>query len=888
MRPAEAPADEGLAAHALPPEAVLAALGAGPAGLSESRARTLLARLGPNELPRAPGPSALRVGLRQFESPLIYLLAAAAGVSLAVGDPSDAGFIAAVLLLNGAIGGVQEWRAERVAQALQRLLRVKAVVERDGRARELDAAGLVAGDVVILESGNRVPADARLLEARSLQVDESLLTGESVPVSKDAAALLPETAALADRRNMAHAGTIVARGRGRAVVTATGGRTALGRVAASAQSGRAGTPPLLLRMERFSRGVGAATVAACATAGLLGYALSAGTASEMFLFSVALAVSAIPEGLPVALTVALAVAVKRMARRGVIVRRLAAVEGLGSCTMIASDKTGTLTRNELTVREARLPGGTAVTVGTESPEARGGLAAAPGLRPQLERAALCAVLSSEAQLRRLDGAWEKQGDPTEVALLAFGLKLGIERDAALERLPELERIPFEPERRFSASFHRGAGGTVVFVKGAPEKVFSLCRRAPAPALARAVAELAGRGMRVLALASGALGREMRPGEIPPEPSGLEPLGLVGLIDPPRPGSRRAIEACRRAGVAVAMITGDHPDTALAVARELGLADSGAEVAAGPELAGLSDAQLSALCARVRVFARTDPEQKLRLVRAMQEAGHLVAVTGDGVNDAPALRAANIGVAMGRGGTDVARESAEIVLTDDDFASIVAGVEEGRVAYANVRKVVWLLMGPALGEVVLMALALGAGLPLPLHPVQLLWLNLATNGIQDVALAFDPKEDDVLSRPPRPPRERVFDARMIGQTLVSGLVIALVCFAAYRHALSRGLGLAAARNELLLLLVVFENMHVVNCRSETRSGLRIPPWTNPFLLIGTSCALGLHALMMHLPAGRAVLHTAPVSAGVWARTFALAATVVLAVEAWKRLSRRLPP
>ncbi|RUL85716.1 cation-translocating P-type ATPase [Tautonia sociabilis] len=875
--------------HVLPVADVLRRVDGREDGLAGEEARRRLERFGPNRLPEAPPTTIVQIAFRQFTNPLIFILAAAAVVSVLVGDVTDAAFIAAVLAINAVIGGVQEWRAERSSRALQRLLRIRASVLRDGELREVPAEEVVPGDVVWVESGNRVPADLRLLSAHGLEIDESFLTGESLAVQKDPASVCEPDTPMADRRNLAFAGSIVIRGRGRGVAVATGSGTAVGQLASDVLGVEAGKPPLLERMERFSTAVAYAVLASVVVVGTIGVLVQGHRLYEMFMFSVALAVSAIPEGLPAALTVALSVATTRMSRRGVIVRRLAAVEGLGSCSLIASDKTGTLTCNELTVREVRLPDGRVVTATGEGfvPEGKiliDGRPPGPEDLERLQNLALAAVLCNEGDLHQRDGEWSWRGDPTDLALLAFARKLGLGRERWLDRYPQENEIPFESEHRFSATYHRFDDGLRVFAKGAPERILAMCSVESDPEAAHSLREtaleMAERGYRVLALAEGIAPADLGPEQTPPEPSGLRLLGFVGMIDPLRPGVREAVDACHQAGIAVSMITGDHPVTALAIARELGFASSPDQVMTGRELEGLTDEQVREVVGRMRVFARVAPRQKLELVEAAREAGHFVAVTGDGVNDAPALRAANIGVAMGRSGTDVAREAAELVISDDNFATIVAGVEEGRVAYDNIRKVIYLLVSAGAAEVLVVGSAMAVGLELPLLAVQLLWLNLVTNGIQGVALAFEPSEGDVLRRPPRPPHEPIFNQLMIERVIVAALVMAVVGFSAYWWMIANGWSAPEARNALLLLMVLFENVHVGNCRSETKSGLWRSPFLSPILLWGVVAALLVHVLAMYYPPARELLEIAPVGPRTWLVLVGLSLTVFLAIELHK--------
>lgn len=886
---------QGCVWHGTAPQQVLAQLRSRASGLSEAEARERLAEVGANALPQAPPPGIAAILWRQLRSPLIAILAVAAALSLAIGDGGDAGFIAAVLLINALVGGWQEWQAERQTRALQQLLSPRAVVQRDGVIAEIDAQAVVPGDVVWVESGQRVPADLRLLHTHNLEVDESLLTGESLTVLKDAHWLGAAATPLAERRNMLFTGSTVVRGRGRGLAVATGTATAVGQLALDMLATDEGQPPLVSRMARFSRVIAVAVLLAATAVVLLGVLVKGQDPVAMVFFAIALAVSAIPEGLPVVLTVALAVATRRMARRGVIVRRLPAVEGLGSCTLIASDKTGTLTCNALTVRRLLVPTGEEFTVSGEGFMPTGevlqdGLPV-PTAPERFGRLARAAVLCNEADLYPLkDGLplgtrWSWHGDPTEIALLTFARKLGWSRELAADRYPRINEIPFEPEHRFSASFHAIEGRVRVVVKGAPERVLPMCLPDPAcPPPAALAQRLAAQGCRVLALAEGPAPPDLQSTAAPPEPVGLTLLGLVGMIDPLRPGVTEAVAACHRAGITVWMVTGDHPDTARSIACELGLADEGTAVVTGADLEGRSPEALRPLLATTNVFARMAPHQKLQLVQAARQAGHCVAVTGDGVNDAPALRAAHIGVAMGRGGTDVAREAAELVIADDNFATIVAGVEEGRIAYANVRKVIYLLVSTGAAEIVLIALTLLAGLPLPLLPVQLLWLNLVTNGIQDVALAFEPGEGDLLRRRPRAPGEPIFDGLMVQRTLLAAALMGGVAFACFALLLEQGWSLPQSRNAVLLLMVLFENVHIGNCRSETRSVFQLSPLGSPVLLAGTLAALGLHLLMMQLPLGRDLLETAPLEPGLGLRLFGLSLTVLLPIELHKLLRR----
>ena len=889
--------------HALPTDDVAGRLASPPEGLSSTEAARRREVFGENALPQKRPPTVFEVFLRQFMSPLIYVLLAAGIISLLFADVTDAAFIFIVILINAVIGTFQEVKAERSATALQQMLRIYARVKRDGREATLPAEDLVPGDRVVLESGDRVPADIRILTARSLTVDESLLTGESHAVGKNPD---PVNAALppGDRLDMLYAGSTVMTGRSMGVVVATGQHTEIGQIAETVTASETGKPPLVLRMEDFSRKISIAVLAATGVLAII--VLGQGMPPlEVFFLAVALAVSAIPEGLPVALTVALSIATSRMAGRNVIVRFLAAVESLGSCTLIASDKTGTLTVNQQTARLVVLPTGEEISITGAGYAGEGevldasGAPVAGSAREWVESLARAATITNEAALERTDGGdWTHRGDAIDVAFLALTYKLGLDPAGIRESSPSVAEIPFESERRYAAVWYRDGEEIHVAVKGAVETVLPFCRTMATGEeggvpldLDRVQEELDGltsRGYRVLAVARG---RAEGPVSVenPGLPS-LELLGLVGFIDPIRPDVPDAVRRCRDAGVDVVMVTGDHPATALAIARELEITASPDEVITGAELGDGEIATFSEFIDRVqgaRVFARVTPLQKLRIVEAYRESGAFVAVTGDGVNDAPALRSANIGVAMGSG-TDVAKDTASLIVTDDDFASIVAGIEEGRYAYDNVRKVVYLLISTGFAEVLLFLIALIIGLPLPLLAVQLLWLNLVTNGIQGVALAFEGGDPGVMDRPPRRPEEGIFNRLMIEEVLLSGVTIALIALGAWYWLLSSGWDEFAARNLVVLLMVLLENFHVFNCRSEYHSAFRVPISRNYLLIAGVIAAQGIHILALYVPFLQSVLQLQPVSPVEWLSLLALASLVVVVMEIFKAARKHRPP
>jgi len=890
--------------HAVSSEAVVVELNSSLHGLTHKEAAIRLEKYGQNKLPKAKMSGLGVVFVRQFVSPLIYVLVAAALLSVIIKEWSDAGFITAVLLINAVIGTIQEYSAQRAASALQDLVRTQCRVLREGETYEVNAEELVLGDIVLLESGDKIPADLRLIMSHDLEVDESLLTGESLPVLKDSAAVLAVDVTLGDRVNMLFTGTLVGRGRARGVVVSTAINTELGRIAADVLFKQPPKAPLQVRMERFTHRV--AIFVGIAALTMFAVAVMRGTPfGEVFLLAVALAVSVIPEGLPVALTVALAIGMRRMAKRNVIVRRLLAVEALGSCTFIATDKTGTLTVNQLTVRCIVFPSGEQWKVSGEG-AVPSGVIQAPEGEPSakqkilLERLSQVSVLTNEGFLGRSGSGsgsgsgWTHHGDAVDVAFLVMAHKAGVIKEEAINVFPEVACIPYESERLFSASLNEVNGKQCAFVKGALERLLPMCSTMALleqdvtldqTLIEQQANTLASQGYRVLGVVSGEI--ELKQGEVFSEEhlQGLTFIGLVGIIDPLRTEVKAAVAACRRAGIEVAMITGDHPVTALAIAQELDMVESADKLVTGSELkTALDSGTIDQLTDKARVYARVGPHQKLDIIQSLQRNGHFVAVSGDGANDAPALRAAQVGVAMGRIGTDVARETADLIITDDNFESIVAGVEEGRVAYANVRKVIFLLISTGAAELVLFTLALLSGLPLPLMAVQLLWLNLVTNGIQDVALAFEPGEGDELNHPPRSPGEPIFNRLMIERVVISALVIGTAAFIVFNWLTSRGFSLDEARNGTLLLMVLFENVHVFNCRSEVRSVFRHNPLGNPILLIGTVIAQLIHIGAMYTPWISDVLHIQPVTPEHWLELLGIALIVLVVMELHKLIRK----
>jgi calcium-translocating P-type ATPase len=890
--PGPAPPTEAASAwSALPVEVVEERLGTGPHGLRADEARARLDQHGPNQLEELPPPSPLVVLARQFRSPLIYILLLATGITIVLEEYLDASVIGAVLVLNAGIGFTQERKAEGAVRALMQLVVPRARVLRDGEEWEVDSREVVPGDLVLLEPGSRVPADLRLVWANGLQVDESLLTGESLPTTKTATPVA-EGASLADQTSMAFTGTVVTTGRGRGVVVATGAATELGAIAGLIRSETGGRTPLQERMDQFAKIMGTAVGVASVVAFASGIARG-GEVEAMFLTAVALAVAAIPEGLPVVFTITLALGVHRMAQRNAIIRRLPAVETLGSTTVIGSDKTGTLTENRMTVQRV-WAGGQTFVLDLAGRFVLDGEAAALEEHPVLRQTLLSGVLTNEADAYRTTEGLHVTGDPTEAALLVSALALGIEPADARSAFPVFGEIPFEPELRYSAAVRCHHDEHLVVAKGAPERIVEMSTHMLTDGgavpidrdLIRAAAtEMAGAGLRVLAMAHRTLAIPLADPDDLPEPHSMVFLGLQGMLDPPRAGVQDAIAACRDAGVRVIMITGDHAVTARTIAEGLGIAPAPAPVLTGADLAGLDDEALAEVVGQTPVFARVSPEEKLRIVRALQGVGEVVAVTGDGVNDAPALKAAAIGIAMGRSGTDVAREASDMVLADDNFVSITAAVEEGRITFDNVRKVTFFLVTTGAATIIAILTSVWLAWPLLMVPAQLLWLNLVTNGLQDVALAFEPGEDDVLRRPPRRTREGVLSRLLWERAGLVGLVMAAGTLTLFRWELDRGGSLPRAQTVALTTLVVAMAFHAGSSRSETTSVFRLSPLSNRFLLVATVAAVSVHVASLYLSPTQYVLRVEPIEPAAWLRIVAVASLSLVAAELDKAIRRR---
>jgi calcium-translocating P-type ATPase len=842
-------------AHRESAAAVLEALGASERGLEDAEASARLARFGPNTLPPPKPRHALLRFAAQFHSVLIYfLLAAALGAAL-LGHAVDAGAIVAVVLINALVGYIQEGKAEKALAAMQRMIAPRAAVLRGGARRSVPAASLVPGDVVLLEPGERVPADLRLLHARSLRIDEALLTGESVPAAKHAAAA-PAGAQLGARRSMAYSGTLVAAGQASGVVVASGVATEIGRISALLGEVEPLATPLVQQMNRFARRFTWAALGGAAALFVFAVAVRGYAWPEALLGVVALAVSLVPEGLPAVITITLAVGVRRMAARNAVIRRLPAVETLGATSVICTDKTGTLTRNEMTARRLVAPGGEALASG--SGYAPSGEIA--GLEAGMLPLVRCGALCNDAQLHHRDGAWTVEGDPMEGALLALAIKAGLEPAALRAEWPRIDELPFDAAHRFMATLHHAPGGELVlFVKGAPERLLELSGLAHDASWHARIAQAASAGERVLGFAAKTVAES-----VPLTLARVERLnflGLVGFIDPPRPEVPDAIAQCRSAGIEVRMITGDHAATARAIAAQLGLPAE-------------------------KVFARTTPEQKLRIVQALQAQGAVVAMTGDGVNDAPSLKQADVGVAMGIKGTEAAKEAAEMVLLDDNFASIVAAVHEGRTVHDNIRKVVAWTLPTNGGEALTVVAALLFGLVLPMSAVQILWVNLVAEAALGLALAFEPAEPDVMRRPPRRRDEPLLSRFLLWRVLLVSLLFAGASLGVFFAALHAGRDLETARTLVVNTLVALQVFYLFNVRSLHSAAVTLRgALGTPAVLWALGAIVAAQLVFTYAPFMHAWFGSRPVAAIDAALVVLLGAVLMLLLEAEKLVWRR---
>ncbi len=876
--------------HASDTQAVFDRTTSNADGLSTEEAQLRLQQHGPNRLKPQEKQSPLMRFLMQFHNVLIYVLLGAGIVTTILGHLVDSGVIFGVVIINAIIGFLQEGKAEKALDAIRNMLSQQAMVKRDGRFISLSAEELVPGDIVTLQSGDKVPADLRLFKLRELRIEEAMLTGESLPAEK-ITLNVAEDATIGDRKNLAYSGTLVTYGQGQGIVVATGDATEIGRISGMLRHVQTLTTPLLKQMAVFGQWLTVGIGAIAAITFGYGVLFQNYSAADMFLAAVGLAVAGIPEGLPAIMTITLAIGVQRMARKNAIIRRLPAVETLGSVTVICSDKTGTLTRNEMTV--------TTVTTATGIVEVSGsgydphgafiinGEQISLEQHPQLREMAQAALLCNDASISEEHGIWRMQGDPTEGALVTLAVKAGLSQHQLQAQFPRIDNIPFESEHRFMATLHHDhSGHGFIYIKGAPEQVLDMCHRQRQSGedvpLNRTHWEscmnsVAGRGQRLLAIAFKAVPGTHASLSFSEVNSELTLLGMVGIIDPPRDEATAAVKRCQDAGIRVKMITGDHAITAGAIAAQMGIGDD-VSVVTGIEIAKYTRDELQQVAARSSVFARVSPEQKLQLVTALQANGEVVAMTGDGVNDAPALKRADVGVAMGINGTEVAKEAAEMVLADDNFASIARAVEEGRTVYDNLKKSIMFILPTNGGEAFIIIAAIIMGSVLPITPAQILWVNMITAVTLALTLAFEPPEQDVMQRPPRDPREPILSGFLIWRITFVSLIIVVGTFGLFLWEIAQGTALDVARSVAVNTLVMFEIFYLFSARfllapSLTRAGL----YGNRYVLYAISLLIIFQLALTYAPPMQMMFGTADMDAAAWLRVIAVGSSVLFLVE-----------
>lgn len=867
-------------------------------GLSQEDAKKRLLEYGKNIIAGDERVSKIKILIHQFTSPLIYILLVAGFITLFMQEYIDSAVIFIVVIINAIIGFSQEYKAEESVRSLKKMVVARTKVIRDGIEKEINSEELVPGDIVVLASGMRVPADVRLIHAIELKIDEAMLTGESLPAEKISTTLKEDNLTYGDQRNMAFMGTIVVSGRAKGVVVATGQSTVLGKIAKDVKDIGIVKAPLQEKIDKFAKSIGILVLFASIILFVVGILIGE-SVKDMFMTAVASAVATIPEGLPIVVTIAMAVGVSRMAKNNAIIRKLPAVETLGSTTVIGSDKTGTLTKNEMTVKfiydgkdlyevegSGYSPDGNILFEGMELTKEQ---------KSKVIDILRIGLLCNESNIYEENGDYKVDGDPTEGALIVSAMKMGMSKENESELYKQLAIIPFESERGYMATLHSHRGKKIIFVKGAPERVLDMCIKdnfgntLDKKSIMHISSELAKKGMRVLAFA-------YKESDMEPEnfickeiekcdvTTGLIFAGLQAMIDPPRPEVIDAIKGCKKAGIRVVMITGDHALTAKAIAKELGITDKEPEVITGKELESMDDDELFHKVKNISVYARVSPHHKLRVVQQLKRNGEIVAVTGDGVNDAPALKAAHIGVAMGKSGTDVAKEASDMVLTDDNFASIFHAVREGRIVFDNIRKVTFFLIPTGVAAILSIIMTIILGLPIPYVPAQLLWINIVTNGLQDVALAFEPGEPNVINRLPRDPKEGIMSKLLIQRTIIVGFLISLGVVFNYLTVLKDGYSLEKARTVAVTTMVFFQFFQAWNSKSEYESIFKINPLNNPFLFISIISAFFAQLAVLYVPFLQWIFRTQPITANEWIQILIVSLSVIVVVEIDKFIRR----
>ena len=870
--------------HSTEKEEVLEILKSSELGLAEKEVKLRQEKYGKNELPKGKTPSLLKIFIEQLLDPIVLLLVVAMIFSILIKENTDAIAIAFIILVDLILGTFQEWKANKNVEALKKLIEIRTKIIRSGKEIEVYSSDIVPGDIVLLSSGDKISADLRLIEVNNLTIDESVLTGESTSVSKISSAINKDVI-LAERKNMAYAGTSVLSGRGVGIVTATGLNTELGEIAQKVNTTKDTKSPLTIRMEKFSKQITFLVVAIAIIITVVLY--SKGTSgSEIFLSVIALSVSAMPEGLPLALTMALTIGSNRMSKNNVIVKKLNSVESLGSCTVIATDKTGTLTVNEQTAKKIVLPDNSIFDIEGTGYNDKGKII--PLENANIEDAKYISklgVLNNEASLKKVKDGYEYFGDSIDIAFLALGQKSQIN----IDDIEITNRINYESENKYSAVFYKENGNNYCTVKGSLEKVLEFCttmkvnnknKKLDIEKIKKQHEDLASSGYRVIALASGKTKSE--------KPEHLTFEGLVAFIDPVREEVTKSISDCKKAGIKVIMITGDHPLTAYSIAKDLGLVENYDEVTSGKELDEYfqkGKKEFDKFVKSKKIFTRVTPLNKLEIVESFKRQGEFVAVTGDGVNDAPAIKSANIGIAMGSG-TDVAKETSSMIILDDNFNSIVLGIKEGRNAYSNIRKVSYMLLSCGVAEVLFFLLAIILDMPMPLVAIQLLWLNIVTDGLQDFALSFEKSEENIMKESPRNPKETLFNKELFSEVLISGLSIGIIVFIVWTYLINKlDMPVNIARGYIVTLMVFIQNMHVLNCRSEKSSVLKVPIKSNPLIIFSIVSAIFLQVLFSEVPFLSKFLQTTSIPITHMLILFAISTTIIFIMEIYKCLKRK---
>lgn len=870
--------------HSTEKKEVLEILKSSELGLDEKEVKLRQEKYGKNELPKGETPSLLKIFIEQLLDPIVLLLVVAMIFSILIKENIDAIAIAFIILVDIILGTFQEWKANKNVEALTKLIEIRTKIIRSGKEIEVYSSNLVPGDIVLLSSGDKISADLRLIEANNLTIDESVLTGESTSVTKTSSTINKDVI-LAERKNMAYAGTSVLSGRGIGIVTATGLNTELGEIAKKVNTTKDTKSPLTIRMEKFSKQITFLVIAMAILITIVLY--SKGTSgSEIFLSVIALSVSAMPEGLSLALTMALTIGSNRMSKNNVIVKKLNSVESLGSCTVIATDKTGTLTVNEQTAKKIVLPDNSTFDIEGTGYNDKGNVI--PLENANIEAAKYISklgVLNNEASLKKEKDDYEYFGDSIDIAFLALGQKMQIN----IDDIEITNRINYESENKYSAVFYKENGNNYCTVKGSLEKVLEFCttmkgnnknEKLDIEKIKKQHEDLASSGYRVIALAAGKTKSE--------KPEHLTFEGLVAFIDPVREEVTKSINDCKKAGIKVIMITGDHPLTAYSIAKDLGLVENYDEVTSGKELDEYfkkGKKEFDKFVKSKKIFTRVTPLNKLEIVESYKRQGEFVAVTGDGVNDAPAIKSANIGIAMGSG-TDVAKETSSMIILDDNFNSIVLGIKEGRNAYSNIRKVSYMLLSCGIAEVLFFLLAIILDMPMPLVAIQLLWLNIVTDGLQDLALSFEKSEETIMNESPRNPNETLFNKELFSEVLISGLSIGIIVFIIWIYLINKlDMPVNIARGYIVTLMVFIQNMHVLNCRSEKSSILKVPIKSNPLIIFSIVSAIFLQVLFSEVPFLSKFLQTTSIPITHMLILFVISTTIIFIMEIYKYLKRK---